>query len=142
MACNPIERVTSGCKDADQPIVDEIMETTDAENRGMDRIEFVRAKTIGLPDDMQKFGFDQLMVITTAQWFDESRADDIFPGAEVPTTFAVNSNNDDVAPIDEFAEESFTLINPAQADPKWDDWVDSITYSDPFNSVRDCAESH
>ncbi|TQL66164.1 hypothetical protein FB381_0012 [Nocardioides albertanoniae] len=141
MACNPVERITSGCKDADQGVVDEVMETADPDKKLVDRIEFVRAKTIGLPDDMQKFDFDQIMVITIAQWFTEAESSDLLPGKEQVTTFVLSSETDEVAPIDEFAEKSFSLTNPVQDDPEWDSWVDSITYSDPFDAIRGCARS-
>ncbi|MGH4000859.1 MAG: hypothetical protein ACRDTJ_25735 [Pseudonocardiaceae bacterium] len=118
------------------------METADPDKVVVDRIEFVRAKVVDLPEDMQKFDFDQMMVITTEQWLTDSDATDRIPGIESPTTFVVNSSNDDVAPIDKRAAESFSLSNPVQKDPEWDDWVESITYTDPFSAVRDCADSH
>ncbi|TQL67241.1 hypothetical protein FB381_1114 [Nocardioides albertanoniae] len=145
MACNPINKATDGCKDADEAVVNTVMETVnpDPKINGMRKIEFVRAKVIDLPDDMQKFGFNQIMVITTNQFFDENHMDEDsrLPGVETPTTFALNSETDHVAPIDKFAKTTFTLTDAAQKDPDWDDWVKSITTTEAFSTVSGCADS-
>lgn len=143
-----LEDVTKGCDAADDGLVDEVMATArrdfvpggNEEKRPVSRVELVRAKVVELPDDMQRFDLDQLMVLTTAQFFADVKAGSAFPGMHLPTTFALESDTGRAVPVDEFAVDTFALTDPAMDDPDWGAWVESLTYSEPWDKVRDCAD--
>jgi hypothetical protein len=143
-----LEDVTKGCGTPDDALVDDVMATArqdfvpggDPGKRPVSRVELVRAKVVDLPDDLQGFDLDQLMVITTAQFFADVKPGSAFPGMHLPTVFALESDTDRAVPVDEFAVDTFELGDPVMDDPGWEEWVESVTFSKPWEKVQDCAD--
>ncbi len=143
--CSGVSGMLDGCSDADESIAAEVMKQTetnfqvgpDPENI-VSKVEYVRAKTVELPEDLREFGADRLLTVTVKIFFDDL-AGSGFNGTEDGGFFALSSDDEVIGPVDDGGRDLFTVPEPSGAE--WAQYADRVTDSEELQVLFRCAGS-
>lgn len=142
--CGPSSQPTdeAACDTADEAVVADIMATAQSDfpdgDSTISGFEFIEAATAPIPEGVQKFGAEQLMVLLVAVTIDDPDIDDGFQGAQGPVYVVLDAEGQPLGPLGTFSQPYFDIEPPN--DPGWTAWADSVDDSDVAYDLFGCVD--
>ncbi len=131
----------SVCNTADEAVVTEIMDTARTNFKTGDStissFEFIEAATAPIPEQVQKYGAKELMVLLVAINIDDPDIEDGFQGAQGPQYVVLDADGQPLGPLGTFSQPFFDIQPPD--DPGWTAWADGVDDSDVAYDLFGCV---